>query len=108
MANFEMNKREQLQLTQCSDESQLEIGKTYPFLGIITEVFSRSGGQTFIKINDNITARVYPKSLEDDVETLREHAFETAIFNCRVVRKDPNILVECESIIFGEHPAYHA
>ncbi len=108
MADLDSNKRQQLGLTRCSDESELEIGKSYPLLGIITEVFTRSGGKTFIKINDNITARIFPKSADDDLETLREHAFETAIFNCRVLSKTPTILVECDSIIFGDHPAYHA
>lgn len=83
-------------------------GQRCPIQGMITDVFVRPGNRAFIRINNEITARILTNSIGRDLNILREYAFETAIFHCRVLRNRPTILVECESVVFSDHVAYHA
>ena len=103
-AENDKNLFEKLGLEVVHDEVQ--IGKTYPIFGAITSIGSYDESGLEIKINYNITARLNVSSAEK-IETLRQKAFESGIFISTVVAKEPHVVVECQTVIFGRNQAGH-
>lgn len=82
----------------------VEIGKTYPIYGMITDIISTEPGQVVAQINRNIIARINISDSEK-IETLRDRAFESGIFVSRITETEPQVEVECKTIIFGKKQA---
>ena len=85
----------------------VEVGETYPIFGMITDLSSEVEGRVTAELNHNITAYI---SVEDSakVDLLKQKAFETGIFVCRVLATNPRLEVECQAVIFGKNQAYQA
>ena len=84
--------------------NSVEIGKTYPIFGAITSINSENGNNLEIEINRNITAHLSVSSPEK-IETLKTKSFESGIFISKVIRTEPSIVVECQTVIFGRSQA---
>lgn len=85
----------------------LELGKTYPLFGIITKIIRERPGEIWVEINRGISARVRMSDPKGVVQ-LKERLFESGIFVSSVTKLDPDIEVECETIIFGRRPQLQA
>ena len=81
--------------------SSLEVGSTYPILGMITKILDESPGRVIAEISNRIqaTIRLHDPNL---VNSLKERAFETGIFVSTVVAVEPTPAVECSAVIFGK------
>jgi len=85
---------------------QVQVGKTYPIFGAITSIKELTDDGLEVQINHNITARLSVSS-PDKIETLRHKAFESGIFISTVVSVEPEIVVDCQTVIFGRDQATH-
>jgi hypothetical protein len=81
--------------------SEVEVGETYPIFGVITGIEEEGDGNVVAIINHNIRAEMYI-SKEDRLNVLKSRAFESGIFVATVKQKDPEIVVECQAVIFGK------
>lgn len=79
----------------------VEIGKTYPIYGMITNILS-DRGTISVEINFSIVASMNIQD-EEKIEVLKERAFEPGIFISTVTNKDPDgaIEVDCQTVVFG-------
>lgn len=96
-----------LQVTQGDVEKDIEVGKTYPIFGMVTKVAEDSGEFVTIEINYNIIARVNVSDVEK-INLLRERAFESGIFVVKIIEKEPQVVVDCKTIIFGKKQSFSA
>ncbi len=88
-------------------QGDVEVGKTYPIFGMITELLDDEPGNVIVEINYNIKAQMnIPNS--DKVNLLKERAFESGIFVAKVITKEPEVLVDCQTVIFGRSQAFNA
>lgn len=80
--------------------NNIEVGEVYPLYGIITKFLSEEVGNILVEINYSIEAKM---SIDDlnKLNILKERAFEPAIFISKVVEKEPKIIVDCSTIVFG-------
>lgn len=77
-----------------------EVGKIYPIYGMITDVLFEDELGMVVEINGKIEAHInLPK--KDSIETLKEKAFETGVFVSTVIECEPELIVECTQVIFG-------
>ncbi len=84
--------------------AEIEVGETYPIYGVITGIEEQGDGNVLAIINYNIKAEMYI-SKEDRLNVLKSRAFESGIFVAKVKQKDPEIVVECQAVIFGKSQA---
>lgn len=86
---------------------EVEVGSTYPIFGIITNFIDDTPGQVVAEINYNIRAHM---SVPDAVKVnlLKERAFESGIFIAKVLKKEPQVEIECQTVIFGKKQAFNA
>lgn len=87
--------------------SEVEVGETYPIYGMITNVEDCGEGNIIATINNSIKAEMYI-SKEDRLNLLKSRVFESGIFVSTVKQKSPEIVVECQAVIFGKSQAYSA
>lgn len=86
---------------------EVELGKTYPIFGMITSIISDKLGEVVAEINYSIKAKM---NIVDNVKVdlLKERAFESGIFVCTVMAKEPQVEVECQTVIFGRKQGFNA
>lgn len=87
--------------------SDVEVGKTYPIFGVITKIINDTPGEVEVELNYSINARMHV-SEGSRVELLKERAFESGIFVCTILSKEPNVAVDCQVVIFGRKQAFNA
>lgn len=87
--------------------SEVEVGKTYPIFGVITKIINDEPGQVVVELNYSITAKMHV-SESSRVELLKERAFESGIFVCTILNKEPSVEVDCQVVIFGRKQAFNA
>ena len=75
-------------------------GDTYPIYAMITKILCEEAGAVQVELNFNIKANLTINDREK-IETLKERAFEPAIFISTVVNTD-EIEVDCHTILFGK------
>ena len=81
--------------------SEVEVGNTYPIYGFISGIIDETPGNVTVEINYNIVAKLTVQDIEK-IELIKERAFEPGIFLSKVVEKNSNkILVECSCVVFG-------
>ena len=86
-----------LELTQ----GEAEVGKTYPVFGVITELTDLTPGSVVIKLNHTITAHLNLTNVEQ-IETIKERLFESAIFVAKILKTTPDIEIDCQTVVFGK------
>ncbi|MCC6220140.1 MAG: hypothetical protein IT291_02755 [Deltaproteobacteria bacterium] len=86
---------------------EVEVGQTYPIFGMITKVFDDNHDDVSVEINHYIIAKIKLIDAEK-LEILKQRAFETGIFVATVLAKEPQVQLECRTIIFGRPQAYNA
>jgi hypothetical protein len=86
---------------------EVEIGKTYPIYGMITNLLSEQPGDVVVEINFNIKARMSIPELEK-IKLLKERSFEPGIFISTVTSKEEGICVDCSTVVFGKRPEFNA
>lgn len=103
--NKESNFFEKFGLEVSSGEVQ--VGQTYPIYGMITKLLSDTPGEVVVELNFSIKAKM---SIPDSskVELLKQRAFEPGIFVSTVVEKDPSVVVDCSTVVFGRKQQYQA
>lgn len=87
--------------------SEVEVGKTYPIFGVITKILNDQPGEVLVELNYSITAHM-TVSEASRVELLKERAFESGIFVCTILSKEPAVEVDCQVVIFGRKQAFNA
>ena len=88
-------------------EGQVEVGSTYPIFGMITGIINDTPGEVVAQINYNITAKMNIPE-QEKVELLKERAFETGIFVSKITKKEPQVEVDCQTVIFGKKQGFNA
>lgn len=86
----------------------VEVGKTYPIYGMITEINNDKPGAVVVTLNFTIRANMtIPDSKK--VEILKERAFEPGIFVSKILSKgETGIVVDCSTVVFGRRQNYSA
>ena len=86
---------------------EVEVGQTYPIYGMITKLLNDAPGEIIVEINFSIQAKM---SIPDQskVELLKQRAFEPGIFVSTIVSKDPKVVVDCSTVVFGKKAQYNA
>jgi hypothetical protein len=87
--------------------ADIEVGETYPIYGIITGIEELGDGNVVATINHNIKAEMYI-SRQERIDVLKSRAFESGIFVATVKQKNPEIVVECQAVVFGKSQAFNA
>lgn len=87
--------------------SSVVIGNTYPIFGMITRLINDKPGEVVCEINHNIHAKM-TISDQDKVELLKKRAFESGIFISKVSQKEPQLIVDCQTVIFGKPQDFQA
>lgn len=87
--------------------TEVEVGETYPIYGVITGVEELGDGNVLAIINHSIKVEMYI-SKQDRLEVLKSRAFESGIFVGTVKQKEPELILECQAVIFGKSQAYSA
>lgn len=89
------------------DVADVEIGKSYPLYGTITKFIDDRPGTVLVEISYSMIARVRIKD-PAAIERLKARAFEPLIVVGRVVGVNPQVVLECEKLIFGKKLEYSA
>lgn len=83
------------------DFRTVEVGKSYPIYAMITKIIKESDNEIVVELNNNITANLLVTS-EDKIKLIKERAFEPGIFVSTIIQNDPDIIVDCQTVIFGK------
>jgi hypothetical protein len=86
---------------------EVEVGQTYPIYGMITSLTTQEDGKIVAEINFTIKANMMIND-SSKVELLRLRAFEPGIFVSTVTSKDPCVVVNCSTVVFGKSQNYLA
>lgn len=78
----------------------VEVGKTYPIYGMITNFISEEPGNTVVELNFNIVAKMSIPS-QDKLDVLMNRSFEPGIFVGTVVDTEDKLTIDCSTVIFG-------
>jgi len=78
----------------------IEVGQTYPIYGMITKIIDDRVGSVVVEINYNIQANLQIPD-EEKIQLIKERAFEPGIFVSTVTSKDPKVIVEVVTVVFG-------
>jgi hypothetical protein len=87
------------------EPGEVEVGKTYPLYGIVTNIIDDTFENYTIEINHSITLRCFLKS-EESSDIIKERAFEPGIFITKITNSNP-VEGECETIVFGKKSKDH-
>ena len=80
---------------------EVSVGETYPLYGMITKIISETPKEICVEINHQYHAVMHIPEPEK-IELLKERAFEPGIFVAKVLTKDPIMLVEVTTVVFGK------
>lgn len=83
---------------------EVEIGNTYPLYGMITKFLDDTPGHVVVQLNFSIIANMTIPDKEK-IDLLKERAFEPGIFVSTVTSKNPDIEVDCSTVVFGKRQA---
>ena len=79
---------------------QAEVGKTYPFFGMITEILEEGEKTITCSLNGDIT--LVMNHPEDKFDIFKDRMFETGIFISTITKKDDEgIVAVCKTVIYG-------
>lgn len=85
----------------------VEVGQTYPIYGMITKLIDDTPGNVIVEINFSIRANMAIPD-QDKVELLKQRAFEPGIFVSTVKTKEPSLMVDCSTVVFGRRQQFNA
>lgn len=82
------------------EKGDVEIGRTYPLYGLITDILDDSLDNFTIQISGGVCLRC---SLKDEaaIQTIKERAFEPGIFVAEITSVEP-VEGNCSTIVFGK------
>jgi len=86
---------------------EVAVGQTYPLFGMITKVFDEQPGVLICELNFGIKANLFISDNEVRT-TIRERIFESGIFVSTVVGKEPQVEVNCQTVVFGKRQQLNA
>jgi hypothetical protein len=86
---------------------EVSVGGTYPLFGMITQVLEECTGILVCELNFGIRANLF---VSDDSmrQTIKERVFESGIFVSTVINKEPQIEVNCRTVVFGKKQELNA
>ncbi|MCO6431053.1 MAG: hypothetical protein J5J00_09355 [Deltaproteobacteria bacterium] len=105
MENKDLNFFEKFGLEVATGE--VEIGNTYPIYGMITKILDETPGNVIVELNFSIRANMAIPD-HDKIELLKERAFEPGIFVSTVTSKEPGVVVDCSTVVFGRRQQFNA
>lgn len=82
------------------EAADVEIGKFYPLYGAITQILDPRLESFTIEINGGLVLRCSIQD-QDAIETIKQRAFEPAIFLAEITNTEP-VEGDCSTIIFGK------
>ena len=82
--------------------AEVEVGQIYPIYGAITKIISEDLGNVVVEINYNIQATMNIHE-QDKLDLLKNRSFDSGIFVCTILEKDPTIKADCSTVIFGKN-----
>lgn len=82
------------------EPSQVEIGKTYPLYGMITNIINETFEDFTIEVNYQIILKCFVKDA-NSVNIIKERAFEPGIFVTEITSTEP-VSGNCGTIVFGK------
>jgi hypothetical protein len=85
----------------------VEVGKTYPIYGMITNFIGEATEHIIVELNFNIIAKMLIPDASK-VNILKQRAFEPGIFVGTVLENDDKLTVECSTVIFGRKQSFEA
>ncbi len=80
--------------------TEVEVGQTYPLLGLITKLIKDEPGNLVVEFNHNIELTLIVSS-QESIDIVKSRAFETGIFITEILEVSPVIKGVCRAIIFG-------
>jgi len=86
---------------------EVSLGGTYPLYGMITQVLEDRAGLIVCELNFGIRANLFISD-ENLRGTIKERIFESGIFVSTVVNKEPQIEVNCRTVVFGKKQALNS
>jgi hypothetical protein len=86
---------------------EIAIGGTYPLFGMITKIVDDRPGVIICELNFGILANLHVSD-EKVRQTVKERIFESGIFVSTVTRKDPQVEVNCQTVVFGKRQQINA
>jgi hypothetical protein len=86
---------------------KVEVGQTYPIYGMITKIIQDYPLAVIVEINFSIIANL-SISQEDQVNIIKERSFEPGIFVSTVKTSEPQIEVDCSTVVFGKRQNFNA
>lgn len=89
------------------DNADVEVGKSYPLYGTITKFLDDRPGTVLVEISHSLIAWVHINDLAG-IERLKARAFEPVIVVGKVVSKNPQIIMNCKTLVFGKSLEYSA
>ena len=107
MNNAEKKENVFSQLGLTAETSAVEVGKTYPIFGVITELEQKECGRVVAVVNSGIVIKMNIPN-EKTVRVLRERAYESGIFISKVTSVGDKIEADCKTVIFGKSQAFNA
>jgi len=81
----------------------VQVGETYPIYGAITKIENDTPGNVRVVVNYNIHLLMNVEEL-DKIDTLKNRAFEPAIFVAKITEIGATVRGECTTVVFGKQP----
>lgn len=86
---------------------EVSVGNTYPIYGMITKILNDSVEGVVVELNFSIIANL-SITKQEQINILKERAFEPGIFVSTVKSKEPVIEVDCSTVVFGKRQGFSA
>lgn len=94
---------------------EVEVGKTYPIYGMVTDILEENENSTFVEINYNIRMKVSIDKTQNKLELIKSRSFEPGIFIALITKKHDSesdvkhfVEAECTTMVFGKRKEYEA
>jgi hypothetical protein len=86
----------------------VEVGHSYPLYAMITKFIDDRPGRVVAELNYGSIIAEFRIPEPEKIELLKQRAFEPGIFVATVNQKNPQIRVECSTVVFGKRNTEYA
>lgn len=86
---------------------EVTLGGTYPLFGMITKIIEDRKGLLVCELNFGIRANLFVND-EEVRGSIKDRIFESGIFVSTVINKEPQIEVNCKTVVFGKRQMLNA
>lgn len=86
---------------------EVQVGQTYPIYAMITSFINDTPGKVVVELNFSIKAHMSIPD-QEKIELLKERSFEPGIFVSTIKEKESEVVVECNTVVFGRRHEFNA